>query len=456
MILPSLVEAGSPGWRPIKYSLFPPVGLATLAAYFDESDQVTIVDEHVERHNTDDCPDLVVIQVYITNASRAYELADHYRKKGSHVVMGGLHVTSLPDEAALHADTLILGPGEYAFPEFIRDFKEGTSKKRYIAAERNLHNRPIPRHDLIQRAKYLVPNSLVVSRGCPHHCDFCYKDAFYGKGKSFYTLRVEQALEEIEMMPGKHLYFLDDHLLGHPAFARDLFTEMKGMGRLFQGAATIKSILEGDLAEKAAEAGWRSAFIGFETLSPQNLQNSNKTHNLGRDYERAIQRLHDLGVMINGSFVFGLDEDDESVFDRTVEWAVSQGITTATFHIATPYPGTRYFDFIKSSGRLLTHNWDLYDTRHAVFQPMKMSVETLERGYQRAYKSFYSWKNIFKSSMNPGIAPNRLNQFLYTAGWKKFEPLWNVVIQTGILQRSRPMLERLLSTSVPVKNTQRV
>ncbi|OCA02570.1 B12-binding domain-containing radical SAM protein [Akkermansia glycaniphila] len=446
LILPSLVEANGPDWRPIKYSLFPPVGLATLAAYFSEDDELEIIDEHVQPLHMDDSPDLVLIQVYITNAYRAYAIADHYRAQGCHVAMGGLHVTSLPDEAQQHADTIILGPGEEPFPRFLQDFRQGRALPRYAAARHTLEGRPLPRRDLIHRNKYLVPNSLVVSRGCPHHCDFCYKDAFYQGGKSFYTLTTDQALEEIETLPGKHLYFLDDHLLGHPRFARSLFEGMKGMNRLFQSAATVESILKDDLIEKAAEAGLRSLFVGFETLDNGNLISSNKTHNLHRDYTAAIRRLHSLGVMINGSFVFGLDGDDETVFDRTVDWAVSQGITTATFHIATPYPGTRFHQSIVSQNRLLTRNWDLYDTRHAVYRIRGMSSETLERGYRRAYRKFYSWSNIVKSARNPFLAPNRLRQFLYTAGWKKCEPFWNIVIQSGILEKSRPLLEGLLNT----------
>ena len=199
---------------------------------------------------------------------------------------------------------------------------------------------PPIRRDLIRRRNYLVPNSIVVTRGCPQHCDFCYKDAFYEGGRSFYTQRVDAALAEIARLPGRHLYFLDDHLLGDPRFARSLFDGMKGMNRLFQGAATVDSILRGDLIERAAEAGLRSLFVGFETLTPDNLRRSQKRQNLGRDYSAVTARLHSLGIMINGSFVFGMDDDGPDVFRRTVDWAIENGITTATFHIQTPYPGT--------------------------------------------------------------------------------------------------------------------
>ena len=319
MILPALKEAETPFGRPIKYSLFPPLGLATLAAYLSPDDEIDLQDQHVEKLNINDEPDLVVIQVYITNAFRAYKIADHYRKKNAYVILGGLHVTSLPEEAAQHADTIFIGPGEDTFPEFLKDFRNKTPKKRYVSIIRTLKDAPPVRRDLIKREHYLVPNSLVVTRGCPHHCDFCYKDAFFYGGKSFYTQAVDDALSEIERLPGKHLYFLDDHLLGNEKFATELFSGMSGMNRVFQSAATVESILRGDLIEKAAKAGLRSLFVGFETFSPENLRQSNKKQNLERDYVKAVERLHSLGIMINGSFVFGLDNDDKDVFQRTVE-----------------------------------------------------------------------------------------------------------------------------------------
>src|SRR5436190_23942224 len=167
-ILPALTEATSPYWRPIKYSLFPPLGLATLAAYLRSDDEASIADEHVEPLNTDDTPDLVVIQVYITNAHRAYRIADSYRARGVFVVLGGLHVTSLPAEAAPHADAIFLGPGEQTFPLFLAEFRAGHPQRLYRStAGRTIEDVPPIRRDLIRRRSYLVPNSIVVSRGCP-------------------------------------------------------------------------------------------------------------------------------------------------------------------------------------------------------------------------------------------------------------------------------------------------
>jgi radical SAM superfamily enzyme YgiQ (UPF0313 family) len=445
-ILPSLTEATSPEFRPIKYSLFPPLGLATLAAYLSPDDEPVIVDEHVEPLRTNDHPDLVVIQVYITNAYRAYRLADHYRSKGSFVCLGGLHVTSLPDEAAAHADAIFLGPGEQTFPQFLRDFRAGAPKRTYIsAAGRTLDRLPPVRRDLIRRLNYLVPNSIVVTRGCPQHCDFCYKDAFFQGGRGFYTQRVDDALAEIDRLPGRHLYFLDDHLLGDRRFANSLFDGMRGMGRLFQGAATVDSILRGDLIERAADAGLRSIFVGFETLSPSNLVESNKRQNLGRDYKAVTNRLHSLGIMINGSFVFGMDDDNEDVFRRTVDWAVDHGITTATFHIQTPYPGTRLYARMVSQGRIVSSNWDFYDTRHVVYQPARLTPERLKEGYDWAYREFYRWNSIARASLRHGTLKHQAKHFFYATGWKKFEPLWDFAIRLKQLRHLTPLLEAVLS-----------
>jgi radical SAM superfamily enzyme YgiQ (UPF0313 family) len=445
MILPALTEAKSPFWRPIKYSLFPPLGLATLAAYCAPDDVIDLQDEHVEELCLEDEPDLVVIQVYITNAFRAYGIADHYRARGAYVCLGGLHVSSLPEEAMPHADSLFIGPGEDTFPEFLRDFRKKCPRTIYRNRDRDIEGIPPIRRDLIKRSHYLVPNSIVVSRGCPHHCDFCYKDAFYEGGRSFYTQKADAALAEIDRLPGRHLYFLDDHLLGHQRFASALFEGMKGMNRVFQGASTIDAILRGDLVEKAAAAGMRSVFVGFETLSRGNLVQSNKRQNIGQDYEEAIRRLHSLGIMINGSFVFGLDDDDPDVFRRTVDWAVKNSLTTCTFHILTPYPGTRLFSNMEAQGRILHRNWDQYDTRQVVYKTVGLSEDELKKGYDWAYRSFYSWSNICKASLGHDDMKSVFKHFAYAGGWKKFEPLWNFLIKTRGLNKMLPVLEAILS-----------
>lgn len=444
MILPALLEANSPGYRPIKYALFPPLGLAGLAGYLDEGDEVELVDEHVQTLATDDDPELVVMTVYITSANRAYRIADEYRARGIHVCLGGLHPTSLPDEAAQHADTVFVGPGEDTWPSFLEDFRKGMPRPRYVSTSRTLDRLPPLRRDLIDRRRYLCPNSLVISRGCPHHCDFCYKDAFFQGGRSFYTLAVDAALAEVERLPGRHLYFLDDHLLGNRRFAAAFFDGLRGMGRVFQGASTVNAILQGDLIDRAAEAGMRSVFVGLETLNPENLRLHAKRQNLARDYDAAVRRCHDLGVMVNGSFVFGLDADGPDVFERTVEWAVSRSIETATFHIMTPYPGTALHRRLSEEGRITETDWNLYDTRHAVFEPRGMTPEQLVDGYWRAYRDFYRWPAILGGARGQDTMSAMLRHLLYAGGWKKFEPLWDRVIRAKRVGAMLPLLEATL------------
>jgi radical SAM superfamily enzyme YgiQ (UPF0313 family) len=221
---------------------------------------------------------------------------------------------------------------------------------------------------------------------------------------------------------------------------------MKDMHRVFQGAATVQSILKGDLIDKAAAAGLRSLFVGFESLNRKNMLNSNKRHNDHHDYQKAIERLHELGIMINASFVFGMDDDDQDVFKRTVDWAIENGITTCTFHILTPYPGTRLYRDMEKAGRIVTRNWDLYDTRHVVFKTKQMSARQLEDGYASAYELFYSWGAIIKAGLQHDRLEHRLKHLAYAGGWKKFEPLWNFMIKARALGAARPLLEGVLSS----------
>jgi radical SAM superfamily enzyme YgiQ (UPF0313 family) len=175
------------------------------------------------------------------------------------------------------------------------------------------------------------------------------------------------------------------------------------------------------------------------------LREQGKYQNLNRDYSAAIRRLHDLGVMINGSFVFGMDDDDESVFARTVEWAINQGIETATFHILTPYPGTALYQRTAAEGRLLHSRWDLYDTRHVVYRPAKLSSEQLEQGYWWAYREFYRWSAIWQGASTKSSLAGWLRHLAYAGGWKKFEPMWDWVIRAKRATKMLPVLEAILS-----------
>jgi len=259
-------------------------------------------------------------------------------------------------------------------------------------------------------------------------------------------------LAEIARLPRRHLYFLDDHLFGSPRFARALFDGMRGMGRVFQGAATVDSVLSTDLLERTVRAGLRSLFVGFESLAPNALVQSQKRQNIDRDYRQVIHRLDDHGVMINGSFVFGFDGDDAGVFARTVDWAIAQGITTATFHILTPYPGTGLFTQFEAANRIVSRDWERYDTRTVIYQPRGMSAPELKQGYDWAYREFYRWRSIARASRAYESLKHQLKQFFYSAGWKKFEPAWNAVIRLQRLGNMRPLLEAVVAPVRAAKN----
>jgi radical SAM superfamily enzyme YgiQ (UPF0313 family) len=262
-------------------------------------------------------------------------------------------------------------------------------------------------------------------------------------------------LAEIERLPGRHLYFLDDNIFGNPQFSGALFAAMRGMGRIWQAAGTLAGSLNEELLEKAVASGMRSLFIGFETLNETNLKNQHKYQNLNRNYDMAIRRLHDHGVMINASFVFGMDDDDESVFEHTVEWAIRQGIETATFHILTPYPGTALYDRMAEQGMIRSYNWNFYDTRHAVFSPKKMTAGRLESGYWQAYRNFYRWSSIAKSAWTHESITGKLRHLTFTGGWKKCEPLWNLIIRAKRVSSFLPVLETILAgrskPAVPIR-----
>lgn len=443
LILPALEEAKNKYRHSLKYSLFPPLGLATIAGYIPKDDDIEIVDEHVDKIFLEDNPDIVLISVYITNAYRAYYLADYYLQKGKKVILGGLHTSSLPEEASSHATSIVIGPGDHIFAEVVKDIKSGNLKKTYKSQRRDLNEIPDVRRDLIDLKKYLIKNSIVITRGCPYDCDFCYKKPFFSGGTSYYTYTLDRAISEIDSLKGRHLFFLDDNILTETDFTIELFKELLWRNRIFQGAGTVKGILNEKLISLAAKAGLKSIFVGFESINKENMIKT-KNHNYSYDYDKACDILNHYGIKINASFVFGMDEDDKDVFDRTVDWAVSKGITTATFHIQTPYPGTDLYKRLESENRIISKNWTMYNTRNSVFNPAKMTASELEAGYRQAYKNFYSFSNIFKSASAHKNLSKKMSSLLYSIGWKKAEIFWELLIAIKRLRYSIPALESVL------------
>lgn len=449
-ILPALQEVLSAEFRQIKYSLFPPLSLLTLAGSVPPDKYRLIVkDEHVEDVIIDEDVDLVVMTVYISSAKRAYEISKHYKNRGAKIFMGGIHPTTLPEEALQYADSVCIGPGDFIFPEMLSDFEKGRLKKIYYGDRcRGLEGLPVAGRDLMNRDKYLVPNTIIASRGCLYNCDFCYKKSFWGE--KYYKYRpLEDIRKELDSFKQRFVFFLDDNLMGNRVEARKLFKLLKDYDFVWQAAASIDVAYTPGFLEDAYESGCRSLFVGFESISKDNMKDSNKLQNQKYDYEDAIKRFHDAGIMINGSFVYGLDYDDKSVFEKTLEFAVKNKIETATFHILTPFPGTKLFEKMDGEGRILHYNWEKYDTRHSVFQPALMSPEELEAGYWWSYKEFYSYKSIFQRAFG---LPDPLKRLAYSIGWKKMDGVWDFIIKNNLLRYVIPFFEAFLARNTRKRN----
>ena len=228
---------------------------------------------------------------------------------------------------------------------------------------------------------------MISSRGCPHSCDFCYKSSFWGP--HYYEPRpMIDIARELALMDDRLVFFLDDNLLANKRHARALFKVLRSFGIVWQAAASLDVANDPGYLDEAYSAGCRSLFVGFESLSPENMRGNNKMVNAATDYASACRRFHDAGIMINGSFVFGFDHDGPDVFRRTVEFAEENKILTASFHILTPLPGTPAFNRLEAEGRLLHRKWAYYDTNHAVFHPRRMTPEQLEAGHKQSRRDF--------------------------------------------------------------------
>lgn len=442
LILPSLQQLHDYQFRLIKYSRFPPLSLLTLAGLTPADRwEIIVRDEHVESSEVEGDVDLVGIQTYISSSGRAYELADRWRKRGAKVVLGGLHPTSMPMEAAEHADVVCMGPAETVWKKILDDFEQGRLQKFYRGrCQGSAALAPIPRRDLMNPRAYLIRNTMVSSRGCPHSCDFCYKSSFWGP--HYYEPRpMIDIARELASMDDRLVFFLDDNLLANKMHARKLFKLLREFGIVWQAAASLDVTSDPAYLEEAYEAGCRSLFVGFESLSPENMRGNNKMVNATADYAAACRRFHDAGIMINGSFVFGFDCDGPDVFDRTVEFAVENKILTATFHVLTPLPGTPAFSRLEAEGRILHRDWAYYDTDHAVFQPRRMTPDELESGHKRACRDFVSYGSILRRSWGlPGV----LKRIAYNVAWMKVDPLWTAIIRAGLMPFATRIFEQVL------------
>ena len=377
-----------------------PLTLTTLAALVppDLSARVVVFDEGVEDIPLHLEADLVAMTVITGTANRAYALSAYFRARGIAVVLGGPHVTLLPEEAERHADAVVTGYAEDTWPELLRDFAAGRLRTRYDQASDFRLDRPVfPARSLLDARRYLTLDVFEATRSCNHSCEFCVAPSAWGREP--YQKPVEHVAEDIRRQRAKKLIFVDLNLIADRAYAAALFEALIPLKVRWFGLSTLLIAKDRPLLDLMARSGCRGLLIGFETISPENLRQSKKRFNRPEEYRDAVTLLHRSGISVMGCFVFGLDDDTPEVFQRTAQFVVDARIDLPRFAIATPFPGTPFFARLEREGRILTRNWELYDGQHVVFQPKHMSVRELNTGHERAWKQAYAWAAIAKRLM---------------------------------------------------------
>ncbi len=392
------IEIISPRWREYaisNFSIFPPLSLPLLAALTPPDVEVSLTDEMVSKVDFDKDVDLVGITVMTPAAPKAYEMSKEFRKRGVKVVLGGIHPSLMPEEAAQHADAVVIGEAEDVWKDVIEDAKKGKLKKFYHCSERpKLDKLPIPRRDLLKKRRYLTTNVVQTTRGCPFDCDFCAVTKFFGR--TFRYRPVDDVIKELETIKGNRVLFVDDNITGNPRYAKELFERLIPLKIKWISQSSITIAKDEKLLSLASKSGCMGLFIGLESLSPENLEEMRKSKvNKVEEFETSIKKIQDHGLGIEGAFIFGFDGDDVSVFERTVEFAKKMKLAAAQFGILTPFPGTDLFDKLEKENRIIDRDWSKYTISNVVFLPKKMSVEALQNGSNWAWHEFYSYKSIF-------------------------------------------------------------
>lgn len=381
-----------------KHVLTPAITMTSFAATTPDHWRLEYWDENLlhGRPPCDPMPEVVGITVHLTFARRAFELAEWYRRRGPKVILGGLHVQSCPEECSPHADALALGDGVQLWPRILRDVETASLQPRYTAAyETNYSDDPVPRRSILPRASFLTTTSLIASRGCQNRCGFCYL-ATDGLRMPYRVRNPKDVATEFAASEQPYAVFIDNNLGARKDYLATLCSALRPLDKIWSAAVSVDVTDDPHLVRAMALAGCTGVFIGFESLTDENLAGARKKTPATSDFARRVRILHDHGIQVNGSFVFGFDYDRPDVFARTVEWIEENRLECATFHILTPYPATPLFRQMEAEGRLLHRNWSLYDTAHAVFRPKHMSPEELERGYAWVYDRLFSHGSIWR------------------------------------------------------------
>lgn len=401
------------GWWHGGKVLAPPLALPLLAGLTPRDIDVQLIDENVERLDPDTPADWVALTVPTASAPRAYEMAAGFRERGIPVVMGGIHPTVLPDEAALHADAVVIGEAEPVWREVISDLMGGRLKPRYQAeGYHDLVGLPRPRRELLHTDRYLTINVVQTARGCPHACTFCTVSSVFGRRYRFRP--IPEVVEEVRGLGG-WVGFVDDNIVGNPNRAKELFEALIPLKLRWVSQGDLSMAKDPELLKLARRSGCEAMYIGLESVTHENLRATRKSSNLHCNMGEAIGKIHRAGIEIIGSFVLGLDGDDRGVFARTAAFARKHKLAAAQFSSLTPFPGTVIQRELEAEGRIQDHEWSHYTMSNVVFQPKQMTSDQLAEGQKETYRRFYSIPSILERALTGrrGLVARLLVNFSY-------------------------------------------
>jgi radical SAM superfamily enzyme YgiQ (UPF0313 family) len=417
----------------IKPRMAPSLGLLTLASLTPSEHQILIQDENVRRLTLDDSPNLVGITANVDNALRAYEIAAGYRRRGIPVIGGGIHVSAVPEEAQQHFDAICIGNAENVWAGIVADTESGALKPVYQSvAPIQGQDIPILKRNVVAAGDYLYSNTISASRGCPFKCDFCYNSCEY---VNYHIINrpVDEVLREIRGLGTRHVLFIDDNLIGNPAWTWEFLTAIRDqhMALRWNAAVSVNLVNHLPLLDLMAETGCNSLFVGFETINKKALAEVGKRQNQVAMYNQLIEEIHRRGIMVNASMVFGLDHDDASMFKTTLKWLVDNKVETMTAHILTPYPGTVLYERMDSENRIIDKDYSHYNTSNVVYTPMLLTAEQLREGYSWMYKQFYSFKNIYRRM--PRARQQIVPYLLFNFAYRRFGKVTALMAKIGLL-----------------------
>ncbi|RLE14573.1 B12-binding domain-containing radical SAM protein [Candidatus Aerophobetes bacterium] len=381
----------------------PPLGLLNVAAVTPRDIKVTLTDENIEPIDFEKDVDLVGITTVTSAAPRAYEIARQFRKRGVPVVLGGPHVSVLPEEALQHASAVVVGEAEGAWEKLLEDFVKGGEKglKKIYKNEKlpDLSKVPFPRWDILKRDRYIADKVLHLTRGCPYNCSFCSVTQLFGR--KIRCRPIDKVVDFIKENIGKGLkgrlfVFLDDNIMGNKRYAKELFRSLIPLKIIWMSQSSINAAYDKELLDLAARSGCKALFIGLESVSEGALKEVGKRQNKVEFYEEAIKRFHRYGIFIHGAFIFGMDAHDRSIFKITVDFVNKVKLDSVQYSILTPLPGTRFYKEMEKEGRIIDRDWSNYDCGHVVFRPKKMSPAELDKGFAWSYVNSLSFYSIFK------------------------------------------------------------